>query len=196
MARSSTWSARCTINVQETGHGSAESEISVGEMLAAKDRRASRQAAALRRFGMPVVSVSIVTPGPVKDTRHSRRALAVGQQEFGLVARAEKWRILFDETVMQQAGPEAIYSVEADDRSLKWRLVKLENSHPLGRLWDFDVITTHRGGLSRSDFGFPARACLICDRPARECGRSRRHPMRDLQNAVAALVDNYARLPA
>lgn len=179
-----------------TDHGEAGPGVGVGEVLAAKDRRAKRQAAALRRFGIPVVSVSIVMPGPVKDTRRSRHALALGQQEFHRIAKAENWPILFDETVIQRTGPEALYSVEADDVSLKRRLVELENSHSLGRLWDFDVITARRGGLSRTDLGYPVRACLICERPARECGRSRRHSLDDLQHAVRTLVDDHARLPA
>lgn len=183
-------------DVRGTDHDTAEAGVSIGEVLAAKDRRAGRQAAALRRFGVPVVSVSIVTPGPVKDTRQTRRALAVGQQELSRIAKAENWRVLFDETAMERTGPEALYSVEADDVRLKRRLVDLENSHPLGRLWDFDVITAHRGGLSRTDLGYPARSCLICERPAHECARSRRHSLGDLQHAVGTLVDDHARAPA
>ena len=178
----------------ETKAGQRASEASVGldEMLSARDRRAARQAAALRRFGVPLVSVSIVSPGPVKDTKLSRRALCVGQFEIDSMIAAESWPVLYGETFWQQTGPEALYCVQADASSLKRRLVELENGHPLGRLWDFDVISPAHGGLSRADLGYPARRCLICERPSHACGRSQRHPLVDLQNAITALVDGYA----
>ena len=161
-------------------------------MLAAREQRASRQASALSRFGVPLVSFTIVTPGPVKDTKLSRRALSVGQEELDSMIVDENWLLLFDEVFWQQTGPEALYCVKADAMSLKRRLVELENAHPLGRLWDFDVITPDHRGLSRADLGYPARRCLVCERPSHECGRSQRHPLGDLRNAVTTLVNEYA----
>lgn len=166
--------------------------VGLAEILAARDARVGRQVAALRRFGVPLVSVSIVMPGPVKNTELTRRALSVGQQEFDLIAEAENWPVLFGETRWPQSGPEALYCVDTDETHLKRRLVELENGHPLGRLWDFDVLTAALGGLSRGDLGYPARRCLLCERPAHECGRSRRHPLNDLQSAIAILVESYA----
>lgn len=176
----------------KVGQDALAIRVSLAEMLAAREQRAGRQATALRRFGVPLVSVSIVMPGPVKDTELSRRALSVGQQAFDRVLKADNWLLRFAETLWQATGPEALYGVEADARSLKRRLVELENAHPLGRLWDFDVITPDHGGLSRADLGYPARRCLVCERPSHECGRSQRHPLGELQNAIAALVEGHA----
>ncbi len=179
---------------EEAGQDAAGTIVSLYEVLAAKEQRVARQSAVLSRFGAPLVSVTIVSPGPVKDTRLARRAMSVGQHEFGLIAGAENWPILFHEAMWRQTGPEALYAVEADGTSLKRQLVELENGHPLGRLWDFDVITAQHGGISRRDLGYPARQCLVCERPPHECGRSRRHPLGELQKAIAALVDDYALL--
>ena len=56
-------------------------------------------------------------------------------------------------------------------------MIELEDHHPLGRLWDLDVLAPEQGQLSRQDLGFPARQCLVCDEPAHACARSRRHPL-------------------
>ena len=40
--------------------------VSIEQMLAARERRAARQSAALA-LGMPIVSATIVMPGPIKD---------------------------------------------------------------------------------------------------------------------------------
>ncbi len=173
-----------------------EAAVSLQDVLAGKDRRVGRQSAALSRFAMPLVSVSIVTPGPVKDTRAARRAMSVGRREFDAIADAENWPIPLREASWDRTGPEALYAVEADGIAVKRHLVELENSHPLGRLWDFDVITPHDGGLSRRDLGYPARRCLVCERPSHECGRSRRHPLAELNQAITALMDDHALLAA
>jgi holo-ACP synthase len=46
--------------------------------------------------------------------------------------------------------------VNGDARIVKSATVLLEDHHPLGRLWDLDVIAPREGLLSRQDLGFPA----------------------------------------
>ena len=44
------------------------SKITLEQMLLARDRRASRQAALLSRYGRPVISFTMNIAGPVKDS--------------------------------------------------------------------------------------------------------------------------------
>ena len=78
--------------------------------------------------------------------------------------------------------------VEADAVDLKAALVALEDSHPLGRLWDLDV-ASRQGSLSRRDLGHPARRCLVCDEPAHACARSQAHSRETLFAAIEAMLD-------
>lgn len=179
------------MTLREAYRGGAGTTVSLGQILAAKDRRAARQAAALARFGKPLVSMSIVMPGPVKDGWPARRALSVGLHEFNALSAVERWPALSREVSWDDTGPEALLVLDVEARSLKAGLVKLEDSHPIGRLWDFDVVTVHHGGLSRRDLGHPARRCLVCERPSHECGRSRRHPLSELLAAIRTMVETY-----
>ena len=86
--------------------------------------------------------------------------LLVGQQEFDRLAGGENWPVLFQEAAWHPTGPEALYAVDTSGIALKMRLVELENTHPLGRVWDFDPIIARHGGLSRQDLGYLARRCL------------------------------------
>ena len=172
-------------------HAPARLAVSLGELLSAREARAARQAAAVARFSKPLVSITIVMPGPVKDGRFPRRAMAIALQEFDAVVSSAKWPLLSREVHWWKTGPEAIYVLDVDANVLKLRTVDLEERHPIGRLWDLDVITAGGAGLSRKQLTMPARRCLVCDRPAHECGRSRRHPLNELLKTIRDMVNEY-----
>ena len=41
--------------------------------------------------------------------------------------------------------------------------------------------------ISRRDLGQSPRKCFICDRPAKECARSRRHSVAEMQDYISEL---------
>lgn len=165
-------------------------DISLAVMLAAKDRRAQRQAAALARFGKPLVSILVVTPGPIKDGWLPRHVMALALRELNKLYTTRNSCLVSHEVFWESTGPEALHVIDADARELKLALIKLEDRHPIGRLWDLDVLAPGGVHLSRKQLGFPARRCLLCERPARECGRCRRHALPDLLEAIEKLVND------
>ena len=89
------------------------------------------------------------------------------------------------------SGPEAIYVVDVKPRLLKSATVELEDQHPLGRLWDLEVVAPGQRVLSRKLLGLPERRCLVCERPASECGRARRHSLPELLDVMQRIVKRY-----
>ena len=176
----------------------AASGVGIGleQMLAAREQRAARQADALARFDKPVVCMTVVMPGPVKNSWLSRRLLAEALQEVGAASDTRGWRLPSREVLWLKTGPEALYVVDVNARILKTVMVELEDDHPLGRLWDLDVIAPRQGGLSRRYLGLPARRCLICERPAHVCSRSRAHPLEELLSAIDRIVHEHDLRPA
>lgn len=167
--------------------------VSIEQLLVARDERAARQLAALDLFNKPVVSITVVMPGPVKDGALPRRILGAALHELASLTKVRHWRVLSHHVVWQDTGPEALVVVDAEPELLKASTIDLEDQHPLGRLWDLDVIAPGPRLLSRKQLGAPARRCLICDQPAFECGRSRRHSIEDLLGAIHMMADNYER---
>ena len=49
--------------------------------------------------------------------------------------------------------------------------VQIEDTHPLGRLFDIDIIDKDGVPVSRDRVGSRPRRCLVCDREARYCMR-------------------------
>lgn len=163
-------------------------EVSLPEILAGRDRRARLQRAWLETHRRPLVSMTLVTPGPRKDTPGTRLLLETGLREVLDLARRRGWPVLASETAAPATGPEALLSVDADALDLKGALVGLERTHPLGRLWDMDVLDPGLGPITRRGLGLPGRRCLLCGEDAHACARSRAHPLEDLQRAVEGIL--------
>ena len=174
----------------QTATGAA---VGLEQMLAAREQRAARQAAALARFCKPLVSATVVMPGAVKDGRLPRRVLSEALYELETLCGTRGWRILAGEVLWRKTGPEALYVIDAEGRALKFAILDLEEQHPIGRLWDLDVIAPALGLLSRQQLGFPARRCLLCEEPAHGCARSRRHSTEELLSTIGNIVHEYDR---
>jgi len=167
--------------------------VALERVLAAREQRAARQMAALARYAKPLVSMTVVTPGPIKDGALPRRVLRRALAEIEDIASRVPWPVLSREAFWHETGPEALYVIDAPAALLKLATIALEDLHPLGRLWDLDVIAVGPSTLSRKEFGLAGRRCLVCERPAFECGRSRRHPLHELQQVVQAMVREHDR---
>lgn len=165
--------------------------VSLDQLLAAREQRAERQATLLARHKAPLVCLTIVMPGPVKANARTERALLEGMARLDRLCTQEGWTVLAHEHHWLASGPEAFYAVEADAAALKAATIELEDAQPIGRLWDFDVIEPGMAILSRQTFGLPPRRCLVCDRPARECGRAQRHSLDVLLTAIGTIIDRH-----
>lgn len=152
--------------------------ITLERLLANRDRRRSRQQELLRKFPEEVLLLfTVVIPGADKR-------IAVSDEIFraGTAALMEEFfhEILKSEIVDAESGMEFWVILRGDRHDVKRRVCLIEDSHPLGRLMDIDVIGSGAVPVSRQEIGLPHRGCLICDRPARECMRAMRHTQDEL----------------
>ena len=69
--------------------------------------------------------------------------------------------------------------------------VQIEDTHPLGRLFDIDIIDKDGVPVSRDRVGSSPRRCLVCDREARYCMRMRWHTQEEIWERINAMVDEY-----
>ena len=169
-------------------HGEA---VSLTDVLTAREQRAMRQQALLTRFHQPVLSLTLVTPGPVKDSIGYRHVMAEALREGDQLLWRRGWKVLSREVHWLDTGPEALWAVEQEAQTVKAAVVELEDGHPLGRLWDFDVIASSGEPLSREASGAPARKCLICQQPSRLCGRSRQHSLPELTTQIEKMMRSW-----
>lgn len=96
------------------------------------------------------------------------------------------------ETVImdEPAGCAALYVVTGTDaRVLKRKAVSLEETHPCGRLFDIDTLDSKGMPITREQVGSGKRTCLLCNRDAKVCGRSRTHSVEELTDQVWRMIE-------
>lgn len=163
------------------------SEVTLMQILDARERRVAKQKQLLQRFGKTLICFTMNIPGPVKVSPAIDAAFRIGN---GLIHAF--FPIVYQEDTSADTGFERFYVVNQDPIYVKEECVDIEDSvklTPWRRLFDMDVLTPDGKKLSREELGLPSRKCLICDKDAAVCGRSRAHSVQELQQAVDRLLD-------
>lgn len=165
--------------------------ITLGEILEARSRRAEKQKELLNRGGSCLISFSLNIPGEIKQFPLASAAYHEGLAEIR--KRLPDERLLFFEEYEENTGSEAFFLLSADSAEIKGTMAALEESHPLGRLFDIDVLGPDGLSLSRTALGLPPRTCLICGGNAKACARSQAHSMELILWRTAQLLNDYFR---
>lgn len=166
-------------------------EVTLEQMLKARDERVEEQKNLITSYGLPLISFTVNMPGSKKNTDCSRYIFYEGCS--ALLNRLKDKGILpvYQETRDLPTGHEAFIAVDLDAHALKLLMLEIEESHPLGRLWDFDIIDRDGLSVSREALGHIKRKCLLCDEDAHACARSKAHSLKELLEKIRSMADAY-----
>lgn len=162
-----------------------EEQVTLAQMLRAREERTARQQALLEQYRSPLVSFVMNIAGPVKDSPLIRQGFALGEKLLFQQLLRENVPCVYQEKVNAPTGPEGLYVVKASAAQVKVLAEELEEGFPLGRLWDMDVLSPQGIKLERA----APRRCLLCGQPAQVCARSRFHSLEELQNRTRQLLE-------
>lgn len=161
-------------------------ETTLQEILQARECRAAQQQSLLKKYGRPVICFTMNIPGPEKDNALIRWGFDLGNR--WLKIQLSDLTVLHSQMRLLSTGCESYFVVDAPAQELKHRTVQIEDSAPVARLFDMDVLDIGGKKLERTACGYPQRKCLLCDRSAHVCGRSRAHPVASLQAKTTELL--------
>lgn len=164
-------------------------EVTLMEMLEARESRALEQQRLLREYRTPLVCFTMNIPGPVKDSPLIRRAFAFGCD--ALAHRLPRSRVLHAASHCAATGCEAMYAVDMDALSLKKITASIEDEAALGRLFDMDVLDPEGNKLDRDLVGGKSRDCIVCGASGRGCASRRSHSVEQLQKAVNQILQEH-----
>ena len=161
--------------------------VTLEQLLESRDRRRDRQTELLGRHpGKTLVCLTVVLPGSVKRDARSLKVADAGVSAVREVLRPE-WEKLLD----LETGFEGYFIVDGPFEDVKLSCCRIEDSHPYGRLMDIDVLEPADGSVApfgRERVGLPARRCLLCDRPARECMRAHTHSFGEIVQSIDKIL--------
>jgi holo-ACP synthase len=162
------------------------------QLLNDREERYKKQCEMIALYNLPIISFSINLPGSEKNNETIKEIFTLGLIEIEAVLSNNNIQIV-DRFSNSKAfsGPVTILSINNNSSKIKKLMVDIENNHPIGRLLDIDVIDEQFNPISRTDFGFQARKCLVCNDYAKNCSRSQRHDMVDVLKKFYDICFSY-----
>ena len=163
-------------------------EVSLLEMLDARECRAHRQQELLEQYHKPLICFTMNIAGPIKDSPLIRRGFARGQQLLRQQFFRAKLSPLHTDSHCETTGCEAFYVLDADPLVIKKFTTDIEDATPLGRLFDMDVLRPDGTKVDREELNLAGRRCLICGGPAKVCSSRRVHTVAELQAKTTEIL--------
>lgn len=160
-------------------------------ILTEREKRAQIQKELLRRYNMTLVSFTLNIPGPDKNNQQFIKVHQVGERRLTERLKTLHKAICHQEKRQSAAGIEGFYLINWPAEEIKRLVVEIEEEHPLGRLFDFDVFDKDGKQVNRALLGLKERKCLLCDGYAAQCRRSGRHTLKSLLNHIYRLLEEY-----
>ena len=183
-------------------------EVTLPEMLDARERRADIQDEMLKRHAAPLICFTMNIAGPIKNSPLILHAFRTGMQELELSLKRCRIAILEKYEINEATGNEVFYAADAPAHVLKQICCELEDADELGRLYDMDVLAMpdiaepsspsceHAVSpvkIERQSLGFPERSCIICGASGRLCASRRVHTVAELQKRTQAILSSALR---
>ena len=166
-------------------------EITLDALLQSRDNRHALQQQLLQQHpGSTLVCLTVVMPGSVK-----RNLCSVVTAQAALTALLDRLgeHVLATHARDLATGYEAYLITGLPALEAKRVTCDIEDSHPLGRLFDIDVMGADGTPISRQVVGSEPRRCLLCDHEARWCMRNHSHSQEELMAHIVKMVNDYVR---
>ncbi len=164
-------------------------EVTLEQMLAAREERAYRQFLLNQQWHLPILSFCMNIAGPVKDSPLIRRGFRVGCGAID--CRIPKNAVKHKEILEAVTGCEAIYVLDMEPSKVKAITTAIEDTHDLGRLFDMDVLDCDLKKWDRSQVNGKSRNCIVCGAPGRGCASRRVHRVEELQRTTREMLVHY-----
>lgn len=166
-------------------------EVSGIDMLKARENRSAYQRQLLSVKGNCLISFTMNIPGTVKISKLISECFLDGVYRIDKQLQREHQHILLRELLTKKTGYEGFWLLDTDPYDVKEKMIQIETSCDLGRLFDIDVLLPNMEHISRTDLGYSQRVCMICSRPAHECVRSHFHDKYALIDEVKTIMKTF-----
>lgn len=165
-----------------------DKKISLEEMLIAREQRARKQQELIETYKSTLISYTMNIAGPVKNSFFISQCFRYGLELILEQLQRLNIKVLFKTASFSDTGCEAFIAVDSDPMQIKTIAVDIEDGAAGGRLFDIDVIDKDFNHIDRSTLGYENRRCLICQRNAKECARSRTHSLVELEEKTQFIL--------
>lgn len=163
-------------------------------ILDAKDKRYNIQRYLIEKYKNPLISFSFNVPGNIKNSKNIEFSFNIFVDILHDFLKENEIDILEEKKYTNSIDNFFCCAVKnIDAKSLKEKLIKLEENLIYGRILDIDVIDENFNSISRKDFKFKARKCFLCENEAIYCIKNKSHDYNLLYDKFLEYVDMIRR---
>ena len=160
----------------------------LNKFLELREQRVELQNSLIKKYSLPLVAIRTNYPGEDKLEPLSLSIVDTVAEE---IEEYFSEKIIHKEILKNLEGKIYLFLIDEKAENIKKSTIFFEENHILGRCVDIDVYDTNGNGLSRSQFGYDKRKCLICDDNAFICGRTMKHSHQEIKNVLMKKYIQY-----
>lgn len=160
----------------------------LNKFLELREQRVELQNSLIKKYSLPLVAIRTNYPGEDKLEPLSLSIVDTVAEE---IEEYFSEKIMHKEILKNLEGKIYLFLIDEKAENIKKSTIFFEENHILGRCVDIDVYNTNGNGLSRSQFGYDKRKCLICDDNAFICGRAMKHSHQEIKNVLMEKYIQY-----
>ena len=164
---------------------------SIEEILRSRENRGHKQEVLINQYKSSLISFTLNTPGVVKSSELLNRVHLEGMKMIIDGLKSENIPIIYYETIHLKTGTEAYIIIDCDANRIKSITVKIENTHPLGRVFDIDIFDASGQQIKREVIGDKKRTCVICGGNTEICRHKNSHPIHEVIEKYKQIMNDY-----
>lgn len=165
--------------------------VTLDQLLFSREERRRKQNQLIDQYKCTLISFMVNMPGEYKDTQLSKAIHQEGMLLLENMLLERGIQVIYCQIEYKITGPEGYIVVDYLATDLKKLLMNLEDSIPIGRLFDFDVLDHDGNILSRTLYGHGRRKCLVCNEEAVICARTQKHGYSEIIMKMEEILSNY-----
>ena len=159
----------------------------IAQVLAAKDYRVALQQKIFQKYH----DTTLVDINLNKNNQYLIELFNYGIKQLEKEWQDKNYNYRLVKALNIDAGCENFYILQESSKKVKLSTISFEENSSVGRLFDADVLVKGRPAISRKELNYASRRCYLCDRPAKECARSRQHSVQEMQKYISSLYTKY-----
>lgn len=140
------------------------------------------------------ICLTINMPGLDKRNEFSKKLFYDAKKTIQQLLEQKDIAVIDDLKFTNEAGDVFLLAAAVNPEKLKKIVLKIEEEHISGRLFDIDIYNKNDISVSRSDINYPPRKCFICNQNAKVCIRTAKHCSQEIKKHLEKeknKFDNY-----
>ncbi|WP_394243817.1 citrate lyase holo-[acyl-carrier protein] synthase [Vibrio astriarenae] len=146
----------------------------------------------IKQYRLPLLRVTTFVPRIMANSEVAEKIYSIAKQQVHDTLSQSNYKVIESDSFEDKDGKGLLMAISgASSTQLKRAMIKLENNHPLGPLFNFDVLNRDGKMVSRRSSEMEPRKCIICDHAASYCAASHIHSEESLEREVLQLLGRH-----